>query len=158
MSKIEFENDLPVGTHQSEARINCPTKTAEDFDFDLLDDLKDTVRERLAGGEAFAAIIQSLAAEEAELLMADRLAVFVALIRSSKKPILFLDCLWMLSGAALREGATIQSLAKKHGCSKQAFQQAMERVADRFPFPKTRTERSETAKEHMREAYFPKTV
>lgn len=152
---LDFENDSAVGTHEGTASINSPTKSAEDFPFELLDDLKDSIRERLEGGETFAAVIHSLAIEEAELLMADRLAVFVALIRSSKKPILFLDCLWMLSGAALREGATIQSLARKHGCTKQAFQQAMERVGERFPFPKTRTERSEGAKEAMSKAFYP---
>jgi hypothetical protein len=125
-----------------------------EFEYDQTDTLKDRVNQRLKDGEQLADIVQSLAVEEAEYLVAERLAVFVAVVRAAKKPILFLDCLWMLSGAALREGETILSLAKKHGCSKQAFQQAMERVSEAYPFPKTRTERDEEACGHMAAAYF----
>jgi hypothetical protein len=154
LNSIDFDNDAAVGTHEGCASLQTPTKVAEDFPYDELDSLKDLVRQRIADGETFESIIHSLALEEAEALVVDRLAVFVAIVRSAKKPILFLDCLWMLSGAALREGDTILSLAKKNGCTKQAFQQAMERVASKFPFPKTRTERDGDAKEAMAGAYF----
>lgn len=154
LSDIAFENDTAIGTRSASASLITPTRTHEDFNFDAIDDLKDDIRQRMRDGESFDEIIKSLAYAEAEMLVLDRIAVFIALIRSAKKPILFLDCLWMLSGAALREGATIQSLAKKHGCSKQAFQQAMERVGEKFKFPKTRTERDDEAKEAMREAYY----
>lgn len=153
-SQIDFDNDAAVGTHEGAASLQTPTRVIEDFPYDELDSLKDVVRQRITDGETFEQVVRSLAAAEAELLIMDRLAVFVSVVRSAKKPLMFLDCLWMLSGAALREGETILSLAKQHGCSKQAFQQAMERVADKFEFSKTRTERDDSAKEAMASAYF----
>ena len=153
---LDYESDSSLaGSHDPTAHITTPTHVCEDFDFDALDSLKELVRERLENGETFEAIIHSLAREQAEDLAIERLATFIAIIRAARKPILLIDCFWMLSGAALREGATIQSLARRHGCSKQSFQQALERVQDKFKFKrKTRTARDDESKQEMKKAYF----
>lgn len=156
-AQVEFDNDSVVGTTSGAASLVTSTKIHEAFDFESLDGLRDDVIQRLKDGEDFDAIIKSLAIEEVELLIADRLAAFIAIIRTASKPILFLDCLWMASGAAMREAATITQLAKKHGREKQAIQQAIARVKKEY-FPdrrKARNERSDDAKAGMQNAYFP---
>lgn len=153
-TQIDFDNNAAVGTHDEAAAIDTPTQLHEEFHYDSLDSLQDTIRQRIKDGEPFEKLIKELSRAQADELIAERLATFIALIRSARKPLLFLDCVWFLSGAALREGATIESLAKRHKCSKQAFQQAMERIAEKFKlFPKLRTQRSEEARANMREAY-----
>jgi hypothetical protein len=157
MSEPSFDNGQVAGTHDALADLVTATKIHSDFSFDEMDQLGDDVRQRLKEGESFESIIRSMAADEVELLIADRLAAFIAIIRTAKKPILFLDCLWMASGAAMREAATIVDLAKKHGCEKQAIQQAVKRIKAQY-FPERRkasNERGEDARDAMAHAYFP---
>lgn len=156
----EFENGDIVGTSDAAAGLQTSTRTHEDFPFEKLESFKDEIRQRLRDGEIFESILKSLAVEQVELLIADRLAAFIAIIRTTKKPIFFLDCLWMASGAAMREGISLMDLAEKHGCSKQAINQGVKRAKKQY-FPhdsrsgrKTRNERSGDAKNAMSKAYY----
>ena len=158
----EFENGDIIGTIDAAAGLHTPTRTHEDFPFEKVGSFKDEIRQRLRDGESFEGILKSLAVEELEILIADRLAAFIAIIRTAKKPIFFLDCLWMASGAALREGEEISRvrLAKTHGCSKQAIAQGVQRVKKQYfagdakTKRKSRNERSEAARKSMAKANF----
>jgi hypothetical protein len=124
-----------------------------EFDHAALDSPEDVMREKLDQGFAALDICQAYAAERAKEIALEQIRAFLALVAVEKRPLYFIDQLVWLSGLAASNGLTLPSLAKKHGVSKQAFEQASERTNRYFNFPKTSAQRSEEAKEHMREAY-----
>lgn len=140
ISHIAFENGQPVET--------------QGFEFQSLDSPEDIMREKLDQGMAALDIINEYAVETAREKSREMIRAFLALIAVEKRPIYFIDQLIWLSGLAGKNGITLPELAKKHGVSKQAFEQAADRTNQHFQFPKTSAQRSSEAKNHMREAYY----
>lgn len=136
---LAFENGMPVG---------CET-----FDPTVLDSPEDVMREKLEMGFGALAICEEFSAQRATEIALEKIRSLLALIAVEKRPLYFIDQLVWLSGLAGSNGLSLPLLAKKHGVSKQAFEQAAERTNKYFNFPKTSAQRSEEAKKHMREAY-----
>lgn len=141
-SQIAFENNQPVGV--------------ADFDHSSLDTPEAIMREKLEMGVAAFDICESYYKERDRERCLETIRAFIALIAVEKRPLYFLDQLVWLSGLAAKNGLTLPMLAAKHGVSKQAFEQASERTNAHFQFPKTAAQRSEKARENMREAYYSK--
>jgi hypothetical protein len=139
VNHIAFENNQPVETTE--------------FDHSSIDSPGDIMRERLEMRTASFEIVQELALEAAKELAMEKVRAFIALIAVEKRPLYFIDQLVWLSGLARNNGLSLPALAKKHGVSKQAFEQAAERTNAHFHFPKTSAQRSDEARENMREAY-----
>lgn len=126
---------------------------SEWFDHSSLDSPEDIMREKLDQGFGALEIMESYVRERAAEIALERLRSFIALIAVERRPLYFIDQLVWLSGLAASNKLTLPALAKKHGVSKQAFEQAADRTNQHFNFPKTSAQRSDEAKEHMREAY-----
>lgn len=114
------------------------------------------MREKLAMGIAAFDICETYYKERDKERSLETVRAFIALIAVEKRPLYFLDQLVWLSGLAAKNGISLPMLAKKHGVSKQAFEQASDRTNAHFQFPKTAAQRSEEAKGNMREAYLQK--
>lgn len=136
---LAFENGMPVA--------------CENFDPSSLDSPEDIMREKLEMGFQALQICEEFSTQRATEIALDKLRAFLALVAVEKRPLYFIDQLVWLSGLAASNGLSLPKLAKKHGVSKQAFEQAAERTNKYFNFPKTSAQRSEEAKKHMREAY-----
>lgn len=137
--KIAFENGNPVETLS--------------FDAASIDSPEDVMREKLAMGFGALEICETYAKEHAKEMALEMVRVLIALVAVEKRPLYFVDQLVWLSGLAAKNGLTLPSLAKKHGVSKQAFEQAADRTNAHFNFPKTSAQRSDGARENMRYAY-----
>lgn len=137
-----FEDGRPVGTST--------------IDFESMDSPGDVMREKLEMGMAALQICEDYSRERAQELAMEKIRAFLALVAVEKRPLYFIDQLVWLSGLASSNGLSLPLLAKKHGVSKQAFEQASERTNQHFNFPKTSAQRSDEARENMREAYFSK--
>jgi hypothetical protein len=124
-----------------------------EFDHSSLDSPEDIMREKLEMGMAALEICEEFAIQRANEMALEKIRAFLALVAVEKRPLYFIDQLVWLSGLAASNGLTLPTLAKKHGVSKQAFEQAADRTNQHFNFPKTSAQRSEEAKRHMREAY-----
>jgi hypothetical protein len=111
------------------------------------------MREKLDQGLGAMDICEAYLAEREREKSLEVVRTFIALIAVEKRPLYFLDQLVWLSGLAAKNGLSLPMLAKKHGVSKQAFEQASERTNAHFNFPKTAAQRSEEARKNMREAY-----
>lgn len=144
MNDLSFENGHAVLT--------------DSFDHAAIDTAEDIMREKLDQGMGALEICEAYAKELAREKTLSWFRMFLALVVVEKRPLYFIDQIVWLCGLAASNGLSIPDLAKKHGVSKQAFQQAAERTNKHFNFPKTSAQRSEDAKEHMREAYTPKPV
>jgi hypothetical protein len=142
MSEIAFENNQAVQTVQ--------------FDPSSLDSPEDIMREKLAMRMSAHEICESYLQERDREKPLETIRAFIALIAVEKRPLYFLDQLVWLSGLAAKNGLSLPMLAKKHGVSKQAFEQAAERTNAHFQFPKTAAQRSDEARGNMREAYLGK--
>lgn len=134
-----YEASRPVGTTT--------------IDFESMDSPEDIMREKLDQGMAALEICETYAVNQAREMALEKIRSFIALVAVEKRPLYFIDQLVWLSGLASSNGLTLPSLARKHGVSKQAFEQAAERTNRYFNFPKTSAQRSDEARENMREAY-----
>lgn len=139
MSDCDFENGKPVAS--------------EWFDHNALDSQEDIMREKLDQGMGALEICEAYSMQRAKEIALEQVRAFLALIAVEKRPLYFIDQLVWLSGLASSNGLSLPLLAKKHGVSKQAFEQAADRTNRYFSFPKTSAQRSEEAKGNMREAY-----
>lgn len=111
------------------------------------------MREKLDQGFGALEICESYSKERAKEIALEQIRAFLALVATEKRPLYFIDQLVWLSGLAASNNLSLPTLAKKHGVSKQAFEQAADRTNRHFNFPKTSAQRSEEARENMREAY-----
>jgi hypothetical protein len=120
-----------------------------EFDHSSLDSPEDIMREKLEMGMAALEICEEFARESAREQTQRMMRKIVAALFSEERPKFFIFQLAWLSGYASNEGFTLPELAAKSGVSKQAFEQACERTAVEFKFPKTSMQRSDAAKANM---------
>jgi len=99
------------------------------------------------GGDVRELLLQILNPEIRELT-ATALRKMLSFIRCERKPRLAADQIAWVCGLALVEGETIGTLAKRHGISKQAFQQGAERFRALLRI-RSQTRRSDEAREKM---------
>lgn len=132
--------------------VGRPT-TSEWFDHSTLDSPEDIMREKLDQGMKALEITEAYSIQRAKEIALEQFRAFMALIAVEKRPLYFIDQLVWLSGLAASNGLSMPMLAKKHGVSKQAFEQAADRTNRLFNFPKTSAQRDEKAKDNMRVAY-----
>jgi len=128
------------------------------FDFDRIDSPEDFVRERIAQGKEITPLLHAWAKHLAEHEQAKTVRALIALVIQAKKPRQRIDEIAFACGMLATEGATCESLGKKHGISKQAFQNAVEKVCDTLGLRKLRTMRSDEARAKMRKANFRQTT
>lgn len=139
MNDLSFENGHAVLT--------------DSFDHAAIDTAEDIMREKLDQGMGALEICEAYSVQRAKEIALEQIRAFLAIVAVEKRPLYFIDQLVWLSGLAGSNGLTLPLLAKKHGVSKQAFEQAADRTNRYFNFPKTSAQRSEEAKGNMREAY-----
>jgi hypothetical protein len=132
-----------------------PAKSV-DFDYESVDSPEDQLKERLALGFAELEIVEEYVREASRIETKRLTRKIISAIMNADEPKYFACRLAWLSGMAAEEGFTLPYLAQKCKVSKQAFQQACERTAVEFKFPKTSAQRSEQARENMRRAFQPK--
>lgn len=137
--------DIPVGfaddvsfavpiTHFNHAEIDSP---------------EDHIREAIALHKPVMPIVARLASGLIQIRQVDAIRSVLALIVEAKKPAQRVDEIAFACGMSLADGATIISMAKKHGVSKQAFQRGVMRVCETLQLRKTRTMRDDDAREKM---------
>lgn len=139
MNDLAFENNQPV--------------LIDHFDHSIMDSPESVMREKLAMNVSAFDICESYLKDRDRDRSLEIIRSFIALISVEKRPLYFLDQLVWLSGLASKNGISLPMLAKKHGVSKQAFEQASNRTNVNFNFPKTSAQRTEEARCNMRKAY-----
>jgi hypothetical protein len=119
------------------------------FNHGELDSPEDHIREAVAQRRPVMPIVLRLASDLIARKQVESIRAILALIVEAKKPAQRVDEIAFACGMSLADGATIISMAKKHGVSKQAFQRGVMRVSETLQLRKTRTMRDEDAREKM---------
>jgi hypothetical protein len=118
------------------------------FDFSDMDSLEDTVRELLKEGKPLGPLFHRLQYDQACEERGAAVRSVLAEILSADKPGLHA---WAIAFAAnMTTGQTLEDIAERYGQSKQAFQERVEIVSEKLELRKTRTMRSDEAREKMR--------
>ncbi|HWN09736.1 MAG TPA: hypothetical protein VNO50_10795 [Pyrinomonadaceae bacterium] len=157
MAKEHAGGHLPPGV------FRVPVEWSEDkaqaiqievFDFEHLDSLEDQVREHMAAGKPVSDLVKRLArlwmCKEKEEIISKLLSVII----QSKKPGLAATQLAFAAGLYVTASVTGPELAKKHGISKEAFQQGVERLREELGLRQTRTMRDQKARDTMRQTNY----
>ena len=128
--------------------------SVDQFNFEGLDRIEDQILEEIQQGRSVAGFIKGLAEQ---FMIRERLEVcskLLALITTHRKPGLAADQLACAAGLYLTADIPWPALAKKHGVSKQAFEQGVERYRETLGLRKTRTMRDDQARHTMRQSNY----
>jgi hypothetical protein len=129
--------------------VSFPVPVVE-VDHSHLDSVEDRVKEALLLGHKIRPIIVSMARAMILSEKVEAITQLMALLMDAEKPRLLIDQIAYATNMYLRQGLSMPELARKHGISKQAMQQGVERVQAQLGLPKTRTMRDEGGREKMR--------
>jgi hypothetical protein len=128
----------------------------QQFDFNALDKPEDYIREAVKEGREIMPIVRAMVKQMTESEQAQTVRSVLALIVNAKKPKQHVDEIAFACGMSLADGVTLVSLAKKWGVSKQAIQRNVDSVCDKLQIRKTRTMRSQEARQTMKKTNFRK--
>lgn len=137
--------EIPIGFADD---VSFPVPI-QHFDHSRLDSPEDCIREAIRDKKPIMPIVVQLAAALIQHKQIETIRAMLALIVDAKKPAQRMDEIAFACGMALADGATIISMAKKHGVSKQAFQRGVMRVCAALELRKTRTMRDEESRQKM---------
>lgn len=133
---------------------DAPTRVAiQHFDFSNLDSVEDCAREFCQRGGRLGQFIRMLVDERERELKIGGMAAIIALLWESRRPYMAIRQIASATGLAPLVGDGHDSaakLARECGVSKQAFKQGEKRFAIALGLRKTRTQRSEDGRNHMR--------
>lgn len=113
------------------------------------DRMSELLAEAEDAGEDPIALCLTMLQPQIYSLLGQAMIRILSLLGTSQKPDLAYDQLRWVYGAALMEGQTLPQLAKKHGISKQAFQQGCKPFRYRFNI-RCQSARTPEARERMR--------
>lgn len=117
-----------------------------------IDQLSELICDHLATGGRIEDLLLEVMHVEIRAQMATAVRRALRFIRESAKPALTADQLAWVCGMSLMDGEALGKLAKRHGISKQAFQQGAEQLRTQlYDTGRSQTARPETARKHMRE-------
>ena len=136
----------------------APITEVQHFDFAQLDSLENEIKERIAKGQPFAQLVETLIKAEVEAQLAERfseaIAAVLGYIVDAQKPRLQAFYLAWVTGMRIGRGESLPELARRFGVSKQAFCQNALALAKKLELKPARAMRSEIGKAMMRKAHF----
>jgi hypothetical protein len=134
-----------------EASKNGSTRIAvTDFPFSILDSPAQIVIEAVHKGWNVEQILGEIIAIENSRAVSQALSRIILSILEVKNPLAYISQIGFAVGAFAISGESIPVLAKRHGMSKQSFQQGVRRVCECFEIGPNRSMRSQEARENMR--------
>jgi hypothetical protein len=127
-----------------------------DFDFDSLDSEEDQIKELQATGKTLSQIIQMKVKDSMERERATAICAVLILIQGQlgpEKRMMMIDIVSYACNFSLINGDTMESIAARHGISKQAVRNQVRDIKQQLKLC-SRVERSEEGKTNMRNSNF----
>jgi hypothetical protein len=121
-----------------------------DFPFSILDSPAQIVIEAVEKRWNVEQILDEIIAAENSKAVSQALSRVILSILKVKNPLAYISQIGFAVGAYATSGESIPVLAKRHGMSKQSFQQGVRRVCEHFEIEPNRSMRSWAARENMR--------
>jgi hypothetical protein len=131
---------------------SSPVGTVE-FDYDALDSDEERLAEAVLTQQDVKPILAAIVERESSLAAQEAVSAVIMLVLDAANPRTQSEQIGWASGMYTSSGVSMPELAKRHGLTKQAFQQAVRRIRENLGLRQTRAMRSAEAKQHMSVSY-----